>query len=109
MYENVKEKIRWGGRSGRNYKYNIYEIGTKFKKIPANYILAQLTSLRKWKPVYVGQADDLSNYNDVCGALPCLRENEPTHIHVHRNTGGLKARLAEELDLVNKWHPACNS
>lgn len=108
MYESMKEKIHWKGRSGRNYKYNIYKMGTKFKKIPANFILAQVTSLKKWKPVYVGQTDNLSDYFDTCGKIPCVQENEPSHIHVHRNDAGLKARLSEELDLINRWHPACN-
>jgi hypothetical protein len=109
MYENVREKIHWGGRSGRSYSYNVYKMGTKFKRIPANYILAQITSIKKWKPVYIGQTSDLSDYTVACGKIPCVGENEPTHIHVHKNDAGLRARLAEELDLVERWHPACNN
>lgn len=108
MYEDVKEKIHWAGRSGKAYEYNIYKIGTKFKKIPANFIVAQLTTLKKWKPLYVGQSEDLSRYQEKLDAMPCIKENEASHIHVHANKAGLRARLAEENDLLNKWHPDCN-
>lgn len=108
MYEDVKEKIHWAGRSGKAYEYNIYKLGTKFKRIPANFIVTQMTTLKKWKPLYVGQSEDLSRYLEKIGNMPFIEENEATHIHVHANRAGLRSRLMEEHDLLNKWHPDLN-
>lgn len=108
MYQNIKEKIQWSGRSGRNYKYNVYKMGTKFKRIPANYIIAQSTEMKKWKPIYIGQTEDLNEYFTKYNSMPCMQAQNATHIHVHRNDDGLRARLAEENDLINRWHPECN-
>jgi hypothetical protein len=107
--ENIMEKIKWVGKSGRAYMYNVYEISVKFRKIPANYIIACGTGVNKWKPIYIGETADLSERLDTHHKISCIRENRATHIHVHRNEAGEQARLAEEADLISRWHPVCNN
>ena len=107
--ENIMEKIKWVGHSGRTYMYNIYEIGVRFRKIPANYIIACETGIKKWKPIYIGETADLSERFDNHHKISCIREKGATHIHVHRNDAGGQVRSAEEADLISRWHPVCNS
>ena len=104
----LTEKVNWRGNSGKVYIYNIHKIGTKFRKFPGNYIVAQETDLHRWKPIYIGQTEDMSQDFDTNPKFPCIQQNQATHILVHRNENGKRARLVEETDLVNKWHPVCN-
>jgi len=100
--------IKWPGQSGKEYTYWIYRIGTSYKSEPGNYIFAKETNPNTFKPIYIGQTDDLSERFDNHHKMPCIRQNSSTHIHVHINAEGERQRLAEEADLINRWHPACN-
>lgn len=100
--------IVWAGQSGKQYTYWIYKIGTTFEPSPGNYIFAKETKPGTFKPIYIGQTADLSERFDDHHKMPCIKGNGATHIHVHKNTEGERARLAEEADLVDRWHPVCN-
>lgn len=100
--------IQWDGRSGRTYKYWIYKIGTTFEKAPGNYIFAKETKPNTFRPIYIGETEDLSERFDDHHKMPCIKQEGATHIHVHKNTGGETARQAEEADLVGRWNPICN-
>jgi predicted GIY-YIG superfamily endonuclease len=98
----------WPGKSGKEYKYWIYTIGTTFTdKKGANYIFAKETTKGSYKPIYIGQTDDLSERFDNHHKMPCIKRNGATHIHVHINTDE-SSRLKEESDLIEKWNPICN-
>jgi len=100
--------IKWLGQSGKEYTYWIYKVGTTFESAPGNYIFAKETKPNTFKPIYVGQTADLGERFDNHHKMPCIRQNGATHIHVHKNTEGEPARLSEEADLVDRWHPICN-
>lgn len=34
-------RINWPGKSGEQYQYWIYPIGTAFKEVPGNYVFAK--------------------------------------------------------------------
>ena len=100
--------IEINGRSGKSYKYWIFEIDYKFKpNQPGNYIFARETASRSWKTIYIGETSDLGEGFDNHEKMPCIRENGATHIHAHRNKKEQK-RLAEAADLIEHWHPLCN-
>lgn len=100
--------ILWHGKSGKEYKYWIYPMGTTFNdKKGANYIFAKEITKGNHKPIYIGETGDLSVRFDFHHKMPCIKENRATHIHVHLNTNESN-RLAEESDLVQKWNPICN-
>lgn len=101
-------KILWRGRSGREYKYSIYQIGATFEAVPGNYIFAEETRPGTFLPVYIGQASDLSQAFDQHHAMPCIRRNGVAFVHVRRNDDGDRSRLAEEADLIALWNPPCN-
>ncbi len=98
----------WDGLSGRQYRYYIHPIGTKFKAVPGNYIFAREASPGRHRPIYIGETEDLSERFDNHHKMPCIRRESATHIHVHQTNGGVATRRTEERDLVEKWHPNCN-
>ena len=104
----MADTILWEGKSGKTYKYWIYPFGQTFSVAPGNYIFAKQTGPNPWIPIYIGETSDLSERFDNHHAMPCIKRNGATHIHVHRNDDGEKVRRAEEADLIAKWNPACN-
>ncbi len=99
--------VNWPGLSGRQYTYYVYPVGTDFESVPGNYIFAKVTN-GSWTPVYIGETSDLSLRFDNHHKMPCIKRNGATHIHVHRNDGGVTARQAEESDLIRNFRPICN-
>lgn len=101
--------IIWRGQSGREYRYySVYKIGAIFDAAPGNYVFAEEFRPGIFLPIYIGQTSDLSERFENHHAMPCIQCNQATHIHVHRNDRGEKARLAEEFDLIVRWDPPCN-
>lgn len=97
----------WIGKSGKEYKYWIYKIGTSLKKEGGNYIFAKETSPGVWSPQYMGQTKNLDERLDGHEKEACAKRNGATHIHAHLNSTE-QTRLDEEKDLVGKWKPICN-
>lgn len=103
--------INWPGKSGKEYKYWIYPIGTSFKTVPGNYIFAKESAPNKWKPIYVGETDNLSRRLDNPDShekMNCIRRNGGTHVHVHESANDVAIRQQEEKDIIEKWNPPCN-
>ncbi len=98
----------WNGFSGRTYIYQVLPI-SKINELsgPGGYIFAKVFG-GYWVPIYVGQTSNLSERFDHHHAMPCIRRNGATHIHVRANFGGEDARRAEESDLIARYHPPCN-
>jgi len=98
MTEN--STVSWSGRSGKLYKFWVYELPVSFNGgQPGNYIYSKISS-GKWTPLYIGQGE-LSDRADIekHHQSSCLKYKGVTHIHVHKN--GLEAdRVAEESDLL---------
>ena len=102
------KSMNWTGKSGHQYRYVIYPIGTSFKAVPGNYIFAREVSPDRYPPIYIGETEDLSERFDSHHKMPCIRREGATHIHVHQNNSGQAARRVEERDLVARWNPPCN-
>lgn len=100
--------VDWTGASGQKYRYSIYSIGTSFKALPGNYIFSKVTEANKWRAIYIGETSDLSTRFDSHHKMPCIQRNGATHIMVHVNDSGERARRAEEADLLGNRTPACN-
>jgi hypothetical protein len=101
--------ILWDGKSGKEYKYWIYEIGHPMKAVPGNYCFAKETNPNTWTPIYFGETEDLSERFDHHHKIDCLRRNGSTHIHTHTSSAGKEVRCEEETDLINRWTPPCNN
>ena len=92
----------------RIYKYWIFDIDYEFKpNQPGNYVFAKQTEAHTWRVIYIGQTKDLGEGFDDYPKMPCILKNGATHIHAHKNKKET-SRLAEEADLIERWHPVCN-
>jgi hypothetical protein len=100
--------IEWDGKSGEEYRYRIYQIGSKFSKNPGNYIFAKEVKPGEWSPVYIGQTGDMSKNFAEHPRMPCILKRGGTHIHIHMASENEDTRLAEVKDLSFRWYPACN-
>jgi predicted GIY-YIG superfamily endonuclease len=100
--------IEWDGISGKTYTYWIYETGYIFANQPGNYVFARETESGRFKPIYIGQTDDLSERFDNHHKMSCIRRNGATHICAHKSSENESTRRAEELDLIKRWKPTCN-
>lgn len=97
------------GQSGKTYKYRVYEMGTKFKQVPANYVVLKKSATRdKWGLVYAGETDDLSVRFEEHPKILCMRNNDASHIAVHGGSQERTVRLQEVSDIIEKWTPICN-
>jgi len=101
--------ILWDGKTGKEYKYLIYPIGTTFKRVAGNYVFTKETKPHEWKPIYVGETDNLeqrltANHEK----LPCVKKHGGTHVHVHTSSDDTTIRQKEESDIRDKWNPPCN-
>ncbi len=99
--------INWTGKSGKNYSYNIYQIGTEFNEVPANYVFMQETKPGYFKPIYFGITNNLANRFDNHEKMPCIKKNQATHIGVHQNKNE-SDRKSQESDLLANYNTACN-
>ena len=106
--EMADETIIWEGASGTKYKYWIYPLPPNFNASPGNYIFAEKTKTDTYRAIYIGETGDLSERFDDHHAMPCIKREGATHIHVHSSSGGDETRRDEESDLIAKWSPPCN-
>jgi hypothetical protein len=100
--------IKWPGKSGKEYLYHIYPIGSSFKEEAGNYAFAKQNGQGQWLPVYFGQTVNLNQRLGSHEKEDCATRNGATHIHAHLNSQGEATRLEEERDLIRHWQPACN-
>jgi predicted GIY-YIG superfamily endonuclease len=104
-----KQTIKWPGESGTEYVYFIYPRGTRFDDgQPGNYIHVIETSPNRFKPVYIGQTNDLNRRLTNHEKQQCVDSRGASHLCVRVNAGE-RARLLEEEDLIRRWNPACNT
>lgn len=105
----MAETILWKGATGAEYKYYIYSLPhSGFKAEPGNYVFAKETESSKFRPIYAGETEDLSERFDNHHAMPCIQSNGATHITAHTNAAGDQARRDEEKDLRDNYNPVCN-
>ncbi|MGA2802546.1 MAG: hypothetical protein ABSE97_09310 [Verrucomicrobiota bacterium] len=100
--------INWPGKSGKEYKYEIYPIDASFNPEPANYIYAKQSEDGSWTPLYIAQTRDLRQRLEGFEKQTLAIHNGATHIHVHISNEGQAARCSEERDLILCWQPVCN-
>ena len=101
------QTIKWDGKSGREYEYQIFPLNTEFKEEPGNYAFAKETKPGTFRPIYFGQTKNLNQRLENHEKEECAKRNGASHIHVHLNPIE-SDRLSEEKDLILKWQPVCN-
>jgi hypothetical protein len=106
------DEVAFAGRSGRRYDFRIYVWDTKFKTVPAVYIVASRTvepgERARYEALFVGQAADLSS------ALKGHQREECFQMYYGNVVGVLKEpddgkRSSILDDLLEGLTPPCNA
>ena len=100
--------IKWRGKSGKEYSYEVHPIETSFQPLPSNYIYAKQAEDGSWIPIYIAQTRDLHQRLEGHVRVDDAIQNGATHIHAHYCSAGRAARCTEERDLILRWQPVCN-
>ncbi len=110
----VTTTLDWNGVSGKTYKFNLFDVGTKFKKLPGLYIFTRFNdSVNYWEPIYIGETDDfqkrLTTNLENHHRWDCInREKGHEHVCLHTFVGGDQARRNAEKDLRDNYQTPCN-
>ena len=100
--------ITFKGKSGEGYKYWIYDLSDTHAAVPANYIFVKETKPNSFRPIYIGETEDISDRFDNHHKMPCIKRNGASHLCAHKSSADKKVRCAEEADLVANYSPICN-
>lgn len=101
-------RVAWTDYRGRRYIYNLFDLDQEWVNFPANYILARRTPCG-WDALFIGETDSLKyGIGPSHPAWAFCRSRGATHILVHFNFSGRKARQAEEQALVIAYEPPGN-
>ena len=99
------------GGSGKAYRFRVYPLGTKFRKIGGVYVITNRYHNEdvgyRHKTLYVGQTEDFSKPFDQHGKAKEFVQHGANCICV-LSDGTEDSRLAKEQDLVAALHPVCN-
>lgn len=102
--------INYTGKSKKEYTFDLYPVGTNFKKLGAVYIVTKREvkeGVGNHTLLYVGKADDLSTRFDNHHKQDCFDKRGGNYIGVHL-LGTEKERDSVEKDLVPALNPPCN-
>jgi hypothetical protein len=99
------------GKSGNEYKFEVYARETAFNAVGAVYMVTKRTKKpggnATHKFLYVGETGDLSTRFDDHHKQDCFDLEGANCICVHQD-GGEKSRLAKESDLFKAHDWPCN-
>ena len=103
--------VKFTGKSGTPYEFNVYPFNTIFKDVPAVYFVTKRYQNDKGgyshDEIYVGETHDLSDRFDNHHKADCFAYHDANAICVHQE-GNHKKRLEIESDLRDKYNPPCN-
>ena len=104
-------KMVFKGKSGKAYRFKVYPLGTRFRKISGVYIIGSrlpgANGGRRVVALYVGHTEDFSRpfgqhhkareFTEQGADCVCLQSDAIE-----------ESRLAKEQDLIARLHPVCN-
>lgn len=104
-------RIVFRGKSGKSYRFKVYPLGTRFRKISGVYIIGTrmpgANGGRRLVPLYIGHTEDFSQpfckhhkareFTKQGANCVCLQSDAVE-----------ESRVAKEQDLVSRLRPACN-
>jgi hypothetical protein len=104
-------KIVFKGKSGTAYRFKVFPLGTRFRKISGVYVIGSRVhdrnGGRRLLPVYVGQTTDFSQPLDQHQKAKDFVDQGANCICVQSDAVE-QSRAAKERDLVASLRPACN-
>jgi len=104
-------RFAFRGKSGKSYRFKVYPLGTRFRKIGGVYVIASrspgMNGRHRLVALYVGHTEDFSQpfdrhrkareFTKQGADCVCLQSDDSE-----------ESRLATEQDLIDGLHPACN-
>ncbi len=99
------------GKSGKAYRFKVYPLGTRFRKISGVYVIGNRShgtnGARRLVPLYVGHTEDFSQPFDQHRKVKDFTEQGANCICLQSDALE-ESRLAKKQDLVAALHPVCN-
>ena len=104
-------KMTSKGRSGRAYRFKVFPLGTRFRKISGVYVIGSrlhgTNSGHQVVPLYVGHTEDFSQPFERHHKAKAFAEQGANCICVQRDAVE-ESCTAKEQDLIAAIHPECN-
>ncbi len=104
-------KAMFKGDSGKQYRFRVFPLGTRFRKISGVYLIACRAhghdGGHRHKILYVGHTEDFSQPLEGHRKSEALAQLGANCICVQSDTSA-KSRLEKERDLVATFSPAGN-
>jgi hypothetical protein len=104
-------KTIFKGRSGRQYRFRIFPLGTRFRKISGVYLVANrdqgVNGGHRHTILYVGHTEDFSQPFEKHHKAKDLAQHGANCICV-QSDGSEESRLKKERDLIAAFSPQCN-
>ncbi len=104
-------KMIFKGKSGTAYRFRVFPLGTRFRKISGVYVIGSrlhgTNGGHQVVPLYVGHTEDFSQPFDRHHKAKDFAEQGADCICVQRDAVE-ESRAAKEQDLIAALHPACN-
>jgi hypothetical protein len=104
-------KAAFKGGSGKAYRFRVFALGTKFRKLSGVYVIASRTHRQdggyRHLALYVGHTEDFSQPFDEHRKAAQFMQQGANCICLQKDVSE-DSRLAKEQDLVAGLHPTCN-
>ena len=103
-------KAAFKGESGKQYRFKVFPLGTRFRKIGGVYAIAYSANahgVHRHRILYVGHTEDFSQPFDKHGKVQDLVRLGADCIRVQSDKSE-KSRVEKQRDLVATFSPACN-
>ncbi len=104
-------KTTFDGKSGKAYRFTVYPLRTRIRKIAGLYIIANRShddsSGHQHQALFVGQTEDLSQPFEKHRKALEFEQNGANCICLHADESE-NSRIEKERDLVAATAPLCN-
>jgi hypothetical protein len=104
-------KMTFKGRSGTAYRFKVFPLGTRFRKISGVYVIGSrlhgASGGQRVVPLYVGHTEDFSRPFERHHKAKDFAEQGADCICVQRDSVN-ESRATKEQDLIAALRPACN-
>jgi hypothetical protein len=104
-------KAHFKGGSGNAYRFKVYPLGAKFRKLGGMYVVTKRRPNAdggyRHVAIYVGQTEDFSQPFDRHHKAEDFRRLGANCICLQADDSE-DSRLAKERDLIAAYHPVCN-
>jgi hypothetical protein len=106
-----EQYIDWNGASGQSYRYWFLSDPsvTGIKASAGNYAFVKQLPNGNFTPLYFGETGDLQTRIPNHDRWEDARRAGMTHVMAHTASSDEASRMAEEKDLVQKWHTSLNT